>query len=211
MAVNTGLGRYEEGMRLEASGLSGAEIARKLGYKNAQSWYGSKQFYSKRQEQLLARCAPTTASKAEPAPLLESLPDRVPIEGKNGAAKARGQADALSAAPEAPGAWKEPLKDDPKAEKSGQADIMPEALKGATDSAGCTEAGQAMVKVSERRVSLEGVVASYFMTEKHLCVKMRSAGKCTPFMKIDLDDLGGLIAELEELVAYQARGGMNAP
>jgi len=196
MAISTGLGRYEEGMRLEAAGMSGVKVAQKLGYKDAQSWYGTKRYYSKRQQGLAARCTPRTESAPEPHPMLQDLPERVPIPNRQGGTveKRWGSDGEAVAEPVTPMA-SQLITDE---QKEGDRDPAVQAAE------------RALVEVRERRVSLEGAVASYQLTESHLRLKMRSAHKSATFSEVRLEDLGGLIAELSELAACHIGGKKTA-
>lgn len=75
----TGLGKYEQGLRLEAEGLSGEKIAEKLGYKDAASWYASKAYYKRRQADILERSKPRTDNTPQKAAIMEGVPERVAI------------------------------------------------------------------------------------------------------------------------------------
>ncbi|NLD51464.1 MAG: hypothetical protein GX650_01090 [Clostridiales bacterium] len=75
----TGLGKYEQGLRLEAEGLSGEKIAEKLGYKDAASWYASKAYYKRRQADILERSKPRTDNTPKKAAIMEGVSERVAI------------------------------------------------------------------------------------------------------------------------------------
>lgn len=75
----TGLAKYQAGLQLEKEGLSGEEIAKRLGYKDAQSWWTSKASYTRRAKAFAERCQPRTAEQDGPAPILEGLPDRIKV------------------------------------------------------------------------------------------------------------------------------------
>ena len=81
MSNMTGLGRYQKGLELEKEGLSGAQIAEKLGYNNVQAWYDAKQYYGKKQEAFNARAAETaskTVTKPEANPVITETPEPTP-------------------------------------------------------------------------------------------------------------------------------------
>lgn len=78
-AAGTGMARYMAGIELEKEGLSGEELARRLGYKNAQAWWAAKSYYSKREQVFRERSQPRTAAAAAPAAILEGLPERVAV------------------------------------------------------------------------------------------------------------------------------------
>lgn len=66
----TGLGKYQLGLELEAEGLTNAQIAQKLGYKDAQAWASSKYYYAKKQAAFNARAAGEPAE--HPAPIADA-------------------------------------------------------------------------------------------------------------------------------------------
>ena len=81
MSNMTGLGRYQKGLELEKEGLTGAQIAAKLGYANAQGWYDAKYRYSDRTAAFNARAAETsakTAPKPEAEPVITETPEPTP-------------------------------------------------------------------------------------------------------------------------------------
>ena len=81
MSNMTGLGRYQKGLELEKEGLSGAQIATKLGYSNVQAWYDAKQYYGKKQAEFNARAAETaskTATNLELEPAITETPEPTP-------------------------------------------------------------------------------------------------------------------------------------
>lgn len=81
MSNMTGLGRYQKGLELEKEGLSGAQIAEKLGYNNVQAWYDAKQYYGKKQAAFNARAAETgskTAANLELEPAITETPEPTP-------------------------------------------------------------------------------------------------------------------------------------
>ena len=81
MSNMTGLGRYQKGLELEKEGLTGAQIAAKLGYANAQGWYDAKYRYSDRTAAFNARAAETaskTASYVETDPVIAEVPKPTP-------------------------------------------------------------------------------------------------------------------------------------
>ena len=81
MSNMTGLGKYQKGLELEKEGLTGAQIAAKLGYKNIQAWYDAKQYYGKKQAEFNARAAETsakTAPKLEMEPVITETPEPTP-------------------------------------------------------------------------------------------------------------------------------------
>ena len=81
MSNMTGLGRYQKGLELEKEGLSGTQIAEKLGYNNVQAWYDAKQYYGKKQEAFNARAAETaskTVTKPEANPVITETPEPTP-------------------------------------------------------------------------------------------------------------------------------------
>ena len=81
MSNMTGLGRYQKGLELEKEGLSGAQIATRLGYKDAQAWYAAKAYYGKKMEAFNTRAAETsakTAPKPEAEPVITETPEPTP-------------------------------------------------------------------------------------------------------------------------------------
>ena len=81
MSNMTGLGRYQKGLDLEKEGLTGAQIAAKLGYSNVQAWYDAKQYYGKKQAEFNARAAETgskTATNLELEPVIAETPEPTP-------------------------------------------------------------------------------------------------------------------------------------
>ena len=81
MSNMTGLGRYQKGLELEKEGLSGAQIATKLGYSNVQAWYDAKQYYGKKQAEFNARAAETSAKTMptkEVDPVIAETPKPTP-------------------------------------------------------------------------------------------------------------------------------------
>ena len=81
MSNMTGLGRYQKGLELEKEGLTGAQIAAKLGYSNVQAWYDAKQYYGKKQEAFNARAAETGS---------KTLPKQEVVSGELGKATSSG-------------------------------------------------------------------------------------------------------------------------
>ena len=81
MSNMTGLGRYQKGLELEKEGLSGTQIAEKLGYNNVQAWYDAKQYYGKKQAEFNARAAETSAKTMptkEVDPVITETPKPTP-------------------------------------------------------------------------------------------------------------------------------------
>ena len=81
MSNMTGLGRYQKGLELEKDGLTGAQIAKKLGYNNVQAWYDAKYHYRNRTAAFNERAAETgskTASYVETEPVITETPKPTP-------------------------------------------------------------------------------------------------------------------------------------
>lgn len=76
----TGLGKYQKGLDLEAEGLSGSQVASRLGYRDSQAWYAAKSYYGKKQEAFAARAAGVPATMPDPLPKENSI---LPEEGRN--------------------------------------------------------------------------------------------------------------------------------
>lgn len=74
----TGLGKYQLGLELEAEGLTNAQIAQKLGYKDAQAWANSKYYYAKKQAAFNARAVGKPSE--HPAPLPKEKKPELPTE-----------------------------------------------------------------------------------------------------------------------------------
>ena len=68
----TGLGKYRKGLDLEQEGLTAKEIAAQLGYKDVQTWYAAKSYYSKRNAAFAARAA-GKPDEPKPNPIVEAV------------------------------------------------------------------------------------------------------------------------------------------
>lgn len=78
--IITGLAKYEEGLRLEAQGLSGAQVAKRLGYANAQSWFTTKSAYTRRAQGLMERAQARSDNTPREAGIMDGLPERVSVK-----------------------------------------------------------------------------------------------------------------------------------
>jgi len=122
----TGLGRYQAGLDLEAKGMKASDIARKLGFKDAQAWYGHKYIYKKKQDALNSRAAEGGASTA-PVKILDGVDvQHISIQARKEGAVISG----FATDPKFVSEVNELIKEDPKlAEASQAASNEEEALK----------------------------------------------------------------------------------
>lgn len=75
----TGLGRYQKGLELEKEGLTGEQIAARLGYANRQAWYDARYQYGKKMKALNDRAA---GNETQPKAAIEKIqePEKAPAE-----------------------------------------------------------------------------------------------------------------------------------
>ena len=92
--------RYEAGLVMERNGATGEDIAAALGYTNKNAWWNDKHLHKKKdakaeevkqsaadeheqlQQGLAARARENKSPAPEPTPILEGIPERVPVPRK---------------------------------------------------------------------------------------------------------------------------------
>lgn len=180
----TGLGRYQEGVKLEKQGLSSAEIAEKLGYKNAASWESTKSYYGKREEDIKARCQPRTANEPKPDPILAEVQDR-----------RRELTELLERREEQANLQGIQLNNAPVVRVQGD-------LQNADPGEGCAETANEKdpsgVKIAGWNVKLSGRVADYDATGHTLQVTI-SRQQEHQALRLPMADVAGLAAELKDI------------
>lgn len=184
----TGLGKYQAGMELEALGVGAAEVAKRLGYKSAASWQATKAYYKKRHEDMLARCQPKTGNAPETDTLLGALPPRIPVRRVVEAETAV----VLSTTPEhgSGGSVASVAADGLPARPGKDADT----LRGAD-----IRRTVPRIAIAERVTKLVGETAEYRLTEDTLRIRPHGAGDRRSCLKIAREDLPAMIEELIEL------------